>query len=268
MKKRSAILFLTALTLALPAAYGGTRADVMDRLNDASSDLIRLTEAPDKGIPKTILSEAKCVAIVPSLVKGGFIFGAHHGRGVATCRVGRHWSAPAFFSITGGSWGAQIGIQGTDLVMLFMSEEGARKLLNANLKLGADASAAAGPWGRDASANTNWKLNTGILTYSRARGLFVGATLNGASVRADYDAIRLFYGRMYTFRDLLQGRIPPPDDAKPFIGQIRHAFHESQGYESAQDESSHESPQPEPAQDESSHESQESESVQNTSSPQ
>jgi lipid-binding SYLF domain-containing protein len=233
MKKCWVTLFLLALMLGLPA-YGATREDVMDRLNDAAIDLSRLTEAPDKGIPNSILADAKCVAVVPSLVKGGFIFGAQHGRGVATCRVGRHWSSPAFFSITGGSWGAQIGVQGTDLVMLFMTDEGARKLLNANLKLGADASAAAGPWGRDVSANTNWKLNTGILTYSRARGVFIGATLNGASVRADYDAIRLFYGRMYTFRDLLQGRVPPPEDSRPFLRGVRHAFHEAQEDESPQ----------------------------------
>jgi len=224
---RWTILLACALMLALPA-LGATRGETIDRLNDAANELARLTEAPDKGIPNSVLAGAKCVAIVPSFVKGGFIFGAAFGRGVATCRVDHRWSTPAFFRIAGGSWGAQIGVQGTDLVMLFMDDEGARQLLDANWKIGADASIAAGPWGRDASANTDWKLNTGILTYSRARGLFIGATLNGAHVKADHDAIRAFYGRTYTFRQLLQGEVPPPEDARPFLKRIHHDFHEAE----------------------------------------
>jgi lipid-binding SYLF domain-containing protein len=227
MKKRWWILLSCAFLLAIPA-LGATRGELTDRMNDAASDLAQLTEAPDRGIPNSILADAKCVAIVPSLIKAGFIFGAAHGHGVATCRVGGRWSTPAFFTVTGGSWGAQIGVQGTDLVMLFMDDEGARRLLDANWKIGADASIAAGPWGRDASANTTWKLNAGILTYSRARGLFIGATLNGARVHADYGAIRTFYGRPYTFRELLQGGVQPPEEARPFLKRIHHDFHEAE----------------------------------------
>ena len=132
------------------------------------------------------------------------------GRGVATCRVNGRWSAPAFFAATGGSWGAQIGVEGIDLVMVFTSKEGADKLLDANFKIGADVSAAAGPVGRDASASTDIKANTGILTYSRARGAFAGATLNGVSVRPDKDSTIAYYGHDVDFRDALTGKVHAP----------------------------------------------------------
>ena len=148
-------------------------------------NLGKLTNAPDNGIPNTILADAKCVAVIPSMVKGGFIFGAEHGRGVATCRTEKGWSAPAFFVITGGNWGAQIGVEGVDLVMLFMNQEGADKLLSAKWKVGAEVGIAAGPFGRDASANMDWKANTAILTYSRSKGVYIGADLDGANVHAD-----------------------------------------------------------------------------------
>jgi lipid-binding SYLF domain-containing protein len=202
--------------------------DVYHRLDAAAADLDRLTNAPDAGIPNSVLADAKCVAIVPSLIKAGFIFGAEGGRGVATCRTGHGWSAPAFFTIAGGSWGAQIGVSGTDLVMFFMNHEGARRLLSADWKIGADAGIAAGPWGRDASANTDVTLNSSILTYSRSKGVFIGAALNGANVHADEHAIRLFYGGAYNFRELLEGRVVPPEAAHPFLAQIRHNFHEAE----------------------------------------
>jgi lipid-binding SYLF domain-containing protein len=231
--KFARVLLLVALVTSLPAfAYTDTgnqnSADVTKRLNDAAADLNRLTNAPDNNIPQSILADAKCIAIVPSLVKGGFIVGAQHGRGVATCRtVKGRWSAPAFFVITGGSWGAQIGAEGVDLVMLFMNKEGADKLLSAEWKIGADAGIAAGPVGRDASANTDWKMNSGILTYSRAKGLFVGATLNGANVRADADSTRAFYGHDASFRAILEGKVAPPPAAHEFLAQIRQNFHEA-----------------------------------------
>jgi SH3 domain-containing YSC84-like protein 1 len=247
MKYAFRILLLVALVSSLPAfaqydppaqddhpkaenRRSGSQDDsaVTKRLNLAAEDLNRLTSAGDNNIPQTILAEAKCVAIVPSLVKAGFIVGGEHGRGVATCRIpDRGWSAPAFFTITGGSWGAQIGVEGVDLVMLFMNQEGANKLLEANWKIGADVGIAAGPFGRDASASTDWKANSGILTYSRAKGVFAGATLNGANVRADEDSIRSFYGRSYDFRTLLTGKVEPPPAAHEFLSQIRQNFHEA-----------------------------------------
>ncbi len=201
--------------------------EVTKRLNEAAADLNRLTSAGDNNIPQSILADAKCVAIVPKLIKGGFVVGAQHGRGVATCRNQKGWSAPAFFVITGGSFGAQIGVEGVDLVMLFMNDQGVEKLLKAEWKIGADAGIAAGPIGRDASASTDWKLNSGILTYSRAKGVFAGATLNGANVRTDVDSIRSFYGKTYNFRTLLTGQVVPPPAAKPFLAQIRQNFHEA-----------------------------------------
>lgn len=203
------------------------RAEVLNRLSDAGKDLTELTNAADQGIPEKVLSNAKCVAIVPDMVKGGFIIGAQHGRGVATCRTGNGWSAPAFFTLTGGNWGAQIGAESVDLVMLFMDQQGMDKLLSANWKIGGEASIAAGPVGRDAQANTDWKLNSQILSYSRTRGLFAGLTLNGANVRQDDDSTRAFYGRDYDFRTLLTGQIKSPAQANEFIASVRRNFREA-----------------------------------------
>jgi lipid-binding SYLF domain-containing protein len=229
MKHALRFLLMAALLSALPAFAEQNDNDANKRLHEASEDLNKLTSAGDSNIPDSILADAKCIAIVPSLVKGGFIVGGQHGRGVATCRIAhKGWSAPAFFVITGGSFGAQIGVEGVDLVMLFMNNEGAEKLLAANWKIGADAGIAAGPIGRDASANTDWKMNSGILTYSRAKGVFVGATLNGANVRADEEAIKSFYGRPVSFRDLLNGQVAPPPAAHEFLADIRHNFHEAE----------------------------------------
>ena len=198
------------------------------RMDSAVSDLDKLTNAGDKGIPQSILDDAKCIAIVPKLVKGGFVFGAEHGRGVATCRVNGKWSAPAFFTMTGGNWGAQIGLEGVQLVMIFTNDDGARHLLAANWKIGADAGIAAGPVGRQAAAATDWKLNAGILTYSRAKGAFIGIDLSGTNVHADEKAIHAFYGSEYNFRELLEGRVAPPQNARPFLAGIQREFHEAE----------------------------------------
>jgi len=177
------------------------------RLDDAAKDLNQLLAAPDDGIPETVFAKAKCVAVVPSLIKGGFIFGAEHGRGVASCRTAHGWSAPAFFTMTGGSWGAQIGAQAVDLVMLIMNDNGMNQLLSSKFKVGGSASAAAGPVGRQAAADTSWKMNAEILTYSRARGLFAGATLNGTAVTMDDNAMMGYYGRNVGFRPVLTGKV-------------------------------------------------------------
>ncbi len=230
MKHAAKFLLMFALFVStVPAFADKDEADrAAQRLDRAVADLDKLTNAGDAGIPQSILDDAKCIAIVPKLIKGGFIFGAEHGRGVATCRNGRKWSAPAFFTMTGGNWGAQIGVEGVQLVMIFMNEDGAQHLLSANWKIGADAGIAAGPFGRDASANTDWKLKTGILTYSRSKGAFIGISLDGTNVRADGDAIRAFYGREHNFRDLLEGRVTPPAAAQPFLAGVQREFHEAQ----------------------------------------
>jgi lipid-binding SYLF domain-containing protein len=179
--------------------------------------------APDKGIPEEVMDHAKCIAVVPHMIKGGFVFGAEGGRGVASCRTGHGWSAPAFFAITGGSWGLQIGVEGVDLVMIIQSDEGMKHLLESKFQIGGDASAAAGPVGRHATADTDWKLNTEILTYSRAKGAFAGLTLTGADVRTDEDSMHAFYGHGVTMRAALNGEIPPPPAAHAFLSAIHSA---------------------------------------------
>ena len=182
-----------------------------------------IMSAPDKGIPEEVLEHARCVAVVPHLLKGGFVFGAENGRGVATCRTAKGWSAPAFFAITGGSWGLQIGVEGVDLVMIIQNERGMQQLISSGFQIGGDASAAAGPVGRHASANTNWKLESEILTYSRARGAFAGITLTGASVRRDNDSMRAFYGPHASTRSVLRGNVAVPAAANVFLDSIRGA---------------------------------------------
>ena len=179
--------------------------------------------APDKGIPAEVLDHAKCIAVVPHLLKGGFVFGAENGRGVATCRTPNGWSAPAFFDITGASWGLQIGIEGVDLVMIIQNDKGMERLLASHFQLGADASVAAGPVGRHASADTDWKLNTEILTYSRAKGVFAGITLNGAGIRRDDDSTEALYGHDIATRSILTGAVPPPPGASVFLDAVHNA---------------------------------------------
>lgn len=231
MKKQVPALLLGVLLLAICgwAATDDERSKAAKRLDDASADLKRLTNAPDGGIPQTVLAKAKCVAIIPSLKKGGFVFGGEFGRGVATCRLASdRWSAPAFFTLTGGSWGAQIGGEDVDLAMLFMNQEGANKLLQANWKIGGDVGIAAGPWGRQGSASTDWKMDSGILTYSRAKGAFVGATLDGANVHVDEKAMRGFYGESNpSFREVLMGNVQPPPAAGQFLASVQQDFHEA-----------------------------------------
>ena len=175
------------------------------------------------GIPEEVLEHAKCVAVVPHLLKGGFVFGGENGRGVATCRTADGWSAPIFFAITGGSWGLQIGVEGVDLVMIIQNERGMKQLLSSKFELGADASAAAGPVGRHASADTDWKMDAEILTYSRARGAFAGLTLNGASIRRDDDSTKAIYGHDVSNHRILSGEVAMPASAHSFLDAVRDA---------------------------------------------
>jgi SH3 domain-containing YSC84-like protein 1 len=203
--------------------------DAAGRAESAADVLNQIMAAPDKGIPEEILGSAKCVAVVPRLLKGGFVFGGAHGRGMATCHTVDGWSAPAPFSINGGSFGLQIGLQGVDLVMLIMNERGMQALLSSQFKLGADASAAAGPVGRHAEAATDWTLHSEVLTYSRARGLFAGLTINGAVIRQDEDSTRELYGRMVPFKSILTGAVPAPQGGEPFVAAVRKATENATG---------------------------------------
>jgi lipid-binding SYLF domain-containing protein len=157
------------------------------------------------------------------MVKGGFVFGAKGGKGVATCRTAKGWSAPAFITISGGSWGLQIGVEAVDVVLIIQNDKGMQRLLESNFQVGGDASAAAGPVGRHAEAGTDWKMDTEILTYSRAKGAFAGLTLEGASIRQDDDSRRAMYGRKVTTRALLLGEVPVPAEARSFLAEVRGA---------------------------------------------
>jgi len=218
------IMFVFAMmSLGTLCWAGSAREDATDRLENATNVVHAIMNAPDSGIPEEVLEHAKCIAVVPHMVKGGFVFGGKGGKGVATCRTANGWSAPAFITISGGSWGLQIGVQAVDLVMIIQNEKGMQNLLESNFQLGADASAAAGPVGRHASAGTDWKMDTEILTYSRAKGAFAGLTLEGASIRQDNDSRHAIYGRKVTTRALLLGKVTPPAVTQPFLAEIRGA---------------------------------------------
>jgi lipid-binding SYLF domain-containing protein len=221
MKK---IMFLVAmLSLGTVCWAASAREDAIERLNNAGQVLHEIMAMPDKGIPEEVLEHAKCIAVIPHMVKGGFIFGGKGGKGVATCRTANGWSAPAFITISGGSWGLQIGVEAVDVVLIIQNDKGMQKLLSSNFQIGADASAAAGPVGRHAEAGTDWKMDTEILTYSRAKGAFAGLTLEGASLRQDDDSRHAIYGRNVTTRAILLGKVAAPSAAKPFLAEVREA---------------------------------------------
>jgi len=221
MKK---IMFVLAVLSFSTLSWGASaKQDATDRLDNATTVLHEIMGMPDKGIPEEVLEHAKCVAVIPHMVKGGFVFGAQGGKGVATCRTSEGWSAPAFITISGGSWGLQIGVEAVDVVMVFQNDKAMQKLLDSNFQVGGDASASAGPVGRHAEAGTDWKLETEILTYSRSKGLFAGLTLTGASLRQDNDSRNAIYGPDVTTRALLSGKVPVPAVAQPFLLEVHGA---------------------------------------------
>jgi len=220
---KQVMTFVALLSMTSIAWAGSNRESTEDRLDHAGAVLHEIMAAPDRGIPEEVLEHAKCVAVVPHMLKGGFVFGAENGRGVATCRTDSGWSAPAFFTITGGTWGLQIGLEGIDLVLIIQNDRGMQQLLSSKFELGADASASAGPVGRHASADTDWKLDTEILTYSRARGAFAGLTLTGADIRRDDDSTEAIYGHDISTRRILRGDIAVPPAAHAFLDAVRDA---------------------------------------------
>lgn len=214
------LLALVVLGLAI-SAFAGDDTDnkAADRVKSAATILEEIQSAPDTGIPDEIMGSTECVAVVPSMLKGGFVFGARYGRGVASCRTAKGWSDPAFFTIQGGSFGLQIGGQAVDLIMLVMNQRGMDNLLNSKFKLGADASVAAGPVGRHAAADTDWKMRAQVLSYSRARGVFAGLELNGAVVKVDRESTLEFYGHMQPFSTTLT-TVSSPAGALPFLNDL------------------------------------------------
>jgi SH3 domain-containing YSC84-like protein 1 len=198
-------------------------------LQAATETVQRMSSAGgDQGIPNSVLQDAKCVAVIPKLVKGAFVIGGEHGTGVATCRLPNNsWSPPAPFSVSGLSWGAQIGGKSTDLLMFIMNEKGMNDLISGHFKVGADVSAAAGPVGRTASAEAGWKA--GILTYSSSKGAFIGASLNGAELQQDQRATQAWYGTDVPFQDILTGKVKIPNEqARAFVNAVQNAKESAQ----------------------------------------
>jgi lipid-binding SYLF domain-containing protein len=214
MKKLALPLLVLAFAISAFAADEDNQAAA--RVKAASTVLEEIQTAPDTGIPDEVMGSAECVAVVPSMLKAGFMFGGQYGRGVASCRTAKGWSDPVFFKIQGGSFGLQIGGQAVDLIMLVMNHNGMENMLSSKFKLGADATVAAGPVGRHAAADTDWKLRAQVLSYSRARGAFAGLELNGAVVKMDRESTLEFYGRIQPVGMTLESA-SSPQAALPFL---------------------------------------------------
>lgn len=236
MKKVMSLLLMSLIGLVGTFAWAGSnRENTVDRMQKSVDVLQSIMSTPDKGIPEEVLNGAKCIVIVPDLIKGGFVFGAKHGRGVATCRTAAGWSAPAFVSIGGGSWGLQIGVEDIDLVMLVMNDRGLQHLLSSKFELTGEGSVAAGPVGRHTSAGTDILMNTEVLTYSRSKGVFAGLTLEGAVVEQDNDSTRAIYGHHMMFRNILSGKASTPASGDAFVKAVSEAGHQSHIAEARED---------------------------------
>src|SRR5271165_1447921 len=215
-----AMAALFVISMALCSAASDRRGADLDRIQTSSTVLSQIMSAPDRAIPDGIMSGAKCIAIVPSSLKASFVLGANYGKGVATCRTEHGWSAPVFFLVTGGSFGFQAGGQASDLVLIIRTADGMQHLLQSKFKLGADASAAAGPVGRDAQAATDLTMRAQVLTYSRARGLFLGVSLGGAVIRQDQADTQAFYVKDWTFYSLLNGQVAATPDSQVLLNTV------------------------------------------------
>jgi lipid-binding SYLF domain-containing protein len=224
MKKNriGSFVICTAMVLGMASlAWSSDREDETKRVENSANVLNEIMSTPDKGIPDNIMKDARCVAVIPSMKKAAFVVGGNYGKGVASCHNANGWSAPAPILLGGGSWGLQIGGEAVDLVLLIMNDQGMENLLNSKFKIGADASAAAGPVGRHAEGDTDWKMKAQVLTYSRARGVFAGISLNGAVLKQDGDDTRSFYGKDVSFESILKGQVPPPAGSSAFLSALK-----------------------------------------------
>jgi SH3 domain-containing YSC84-like protein 1 len=223
MRKTLVTVLAIAGTMSSAAFAADREIKVDDRLDASAETLTDMMHAADKGIPQDLMDKAHCVVVVPGMKKAGFIFGAKYGRGFAVCRRsgGSGWSAPAAMRVEGGSVGFQIGASETDIVLLVMNDGGMKHLLSDKFTIGGEATAAAGPVGRDATAQTDAMLHAEMLSYSRARGLFAGSSLDGATLRPDGDTNRELYGHDSTNREILTGDFKTPAAAAKF----EHALH-------------------------------------------
>jgi len=223
MKKLLASLCGSLLVAGILPARAADMHKMDDRLNDAADVIAEIMHTPDRGIPSSILADAKCVVVVPHYKKGAFVIGAEYGQGVATCRTPRGWSAPVFVRLEGGSFGWQIGGQSTDLVLVAMNHDGLESALKSKVKLGGDASAAAGPVGRNAQASTDIALNAEFLTYSRAKGLFAGLDLSGTVLSENKGDMDSEYDNA-DFEAILRGSTPVPPNADRFVSTVARYF--------------------------------------------
>jgi SH3 domain-containing YSC84-like protein 1 len=202
-------------------AHAADKAEVNKRIDASTKVLNEIMATPDKAIPDKLMADSKCIAVVPGMLKVALGFGGSHGKGIVTCRTDTGWSAPAPIQITGGSWGLQIGGQSVDLVMVVTNDQGMQHLLNDKFKIGADASAVAGPVGRNAGADTDWKMKAEVVTYSRAKGIFAGIDLNGSSITQDKSDTRALYGSDVPFSQILNGKETPPQSSETFLSAVQ-----------------------------------------------
>ena len=220
-------LLLICLMLTSTAFAASSREDLQARIDAAKLVLDRIMAAQDKTIPLNILEQATCVGVVPGMLKGAFVVGAQYGQGVVTCRTGHGWSAPVFIRMAGGSFGFQIGGQSTDLILVAVNERGFQDLLKNKFKIGGDASAAAGPVGRNGTAATDWKMSAELLSYSRNKGLFAGIDLDGTSVSQNSEDTEIYYGQPHSFEAILKGSVGVPPGAVPFVRGVAQYFIEA-----------------------------------------
>jgi lipid-binding SYLF domain-containing protein len=219
VKNNLLFVSVASLGLVLPA-LASDRDDDLGRVQKATQVFQEIMRTPDKGIPQDLLEKAKCVAIIPGEEKAAFIFGGNYGKGLATCRTANGWSAPMFVAVGGGSVGFQIGASFTDVVLLFMNDHALQSLLSDKFKIGADVTVAAGPVGRQASANTDVKLDAEILSYSRSKGVFAGASVDGAVVQADHSGDQAMYGSKVTRGEILHGKVAVPESAHRLLAEL------------------------------------------------
>jgi lipid-binding SYLF domain-containing protein len=223
MKKAFALI---CLSFILPsAAFAATTREALQaRIDAAKVVLDEILAAQDNSIPLNILQQATCVGVVPGLKKGAFVWGGQYGQGVVTCRTGHGWSAPVFIRMAGGSFGFQIGGQSTDLVLVAVNDRGFQDLLRSKFKIGGDASAAAGPVGRNSTASTDWKMGAELLSYSRNKGLFAGIDLDGTSVSQNQEDTEFYFGSEHSFESILKGDVAVPAGAVAFVRDVAHHF--------------------------------------------
>jgi len=219
VKNNLLFVSVASLGLVLPA-LASDRDDDLGRVQKATQVFQEIMRTPDKGIPQDLLEKAKCVAIIPGEEKAAFIFGGNYGKGLATCRTANGWSAPMFVAVGGGSVGFQIGASFTDVVLLFMNDHALQSLMSDKFKIGADVTVAAGPVGRQASANTDLKLSAEILSYSRSKGVFAGVSVDGAVVQADHSGDKAMYGSDATHQEILNGKVAAPEPAQKLLAEL------------------------------------------------